>query len=171
MWKRVTLDPGTIPRFSIDRMKPTLTLIVFLLATPAAGQHPASDRAQHAMGFDQQRTTHHFLIERAGGTIEVTAKDSADVTSADQIRAHLRHIATAFANGDFSLPMFIHETDPPGVTVMKERREQMTFRFEETPRGGKVIIRTSDIRARDALHEFLRFQIREHRTGDPLNVK
>jgi hypothetical protein len=54
---------------------------------------------------------------------------------------------------------------------MKERREQMTFRFEETPRGGKVIIRMSDTRARDALHEFLRFQIREHRTGDPLNVK
>jgi hypothetical protein len=72
---------------------------------------------------------------------------------------------------DFSLPVFIHETEPPGVTVMKARRAEMTFRFEELPTGGKVVIRTNDAQALGALHEFLRFQIREHRTGDPMEVR
>jgi hypothetical protein len=142
-----------------------------LLAAPVTLQHTSMhDRGRHAMGFDQPRTTHHFRLEREGGTIEVTAKDRADRTSIDQIRAHLRHVADAFGKGDFSLPMFVHDTLPPGVNVMKERRGSITYRFVELPDGGQVVIRTADADARQALHEFLRFQIREHKTGDPLEI-
>ena len=120
------------------------------------------------MGFDQHRTTHHFLIDADGGTIQVTAKNAADAESERQIRAHLQHVAKAFAEGDFSLPLFIHETEPPGSAIMKERRSMLSFTFERMPAGGKVVIRTSDPQALAALHDFLRFQIREHKTGDPL---
>ena len=150
-------------------MTKTLLLVALALASPTAAQHqhPTShDRANQGMGFDQQKTTHHFLLQEAGGTIEVTAKDAGDKASTDQIRLHLRHIASAFAAGDFSLPMFIHDTTPPGVAVMKARREQMTVRYEDIGRGGKVVIQTADPAARDAVYEFLRFQIREHKTGD-----
>ena len=149
----------------------TLLLIALALANPPAAQHqhpPSHDRANQGMGFDQQKTTHHFLLQKTGGTIEVTAKEAGDAASTDQIRMHLRHIASAFAAGDFSLPMFIHDTTPPGVDVMKTRREQMTFRYEDVDQGGKVVIQTADPAARDALYEFLRYQIREHKTGDPL---
>lgn len=132
---------------------------------------PALPHAQHGMGFDQQRTTHHFILERAGGTIEVTAHDRADRTTTQQVRAHLRHIAVAFAAGDFNLPMLIHDKEPPGVAEMKARREHIVYRFEDIPSGGKVVIRTSDAKSLDALYEFLRFQIREHRTGDPLEPR
>ena len=155
-------------------MTKTLLLLALALATPPAAQHqhPTShDRANQGMGFDQQKTTHHFLLQKTGGTIEVTAKDAGDKASTDQIRMHLRHIASAFAAGDFSLPMFIHDTTPPGVDVMKARREQMTVRYEEIGQGGKVVIQTADPAARDAVYEFLRFQIREHKTGDPLTPR
>jgi hypothetical protein len=33
--------------------------------------------------------------------------------------------------------------------------------------GGRVRIHTSNARAVQAIHEFLRFQITEHQTGDP----
>ena len=99
------------------------------------------------MGFDQQKTTHHFLIEKTGGTIEVTAKDVNDTASTDEIRTHLRHIASMFADGDFSVPMFVHDTAPPGSGVMKARRAQMTFRYVEIGRGGKVVILTEDTAA------------------------
>ena len=110
-----------------------LTLLFSLsFAAAAQHQHPSSaDRANQGMGFDQDKTTHHFLLQAAGGVIEVTAKDATDTASVDRIRMHLRHIASAFADGDFSLPMFIHDTDPPGVTMMKDRRAQMTFRYED----------------------------------------
>jgi hypothetical protein len=157
----------------MDLMTQTLLLISLALAiAPAQHQHAAShDRANQGMGFDQQKTTHHFLLQKTGGTIEVTAKDAGDTASTDQIRVHLRHIASAFAAGGFSLPMFIHDANPPGppgVDVMKARREQITFRYEDVGKGGKIVIETNDPAARDALYEFLRFQIREHKTGDPL---
>ena len=157
----------------------TLTTTFLALAATAAlagqGAAPtpaqsADHRAEHAMGFDQQRTTHHFRIEADGGTIEVTAKDPSDKTSIDQIRMHLRHIAGAFADGDFSLPLFVHDTDPPGAAVMKDRRKTMTFSYAEMNAGGKVVIRTADAAAKQALYEFLRFQIREHKTGDPMDA-
>ena len=137
---------------------------LIVLALTMSGQH----HADQAMGFDQQRTTHHFRIEPTGGIIEVTAKDAADQTSIDEIRMHLQHIAIAFGNGDFALPMLVHDTKPPGVDTMKARRAMMTFTFEQLSTGGRVVIRTTDERARQALHEFLRFQIREHHTGDPI---
>ena len=37
-------------------------------------------------------------------------------------------------------------------------------------RGGRVRLRTSNPEALAAIHEFLRFQIEEHRTGDPVEV-
>ena len=50
-------------------------------------------------------------------------------------------------------------------------RAAMTFAYERLPRGGKVVVRTADPDALAALHDFLRFQIREHKTGDPLSPK
>jgi len=147
-----------------------LAVVAAVLTTPIQDHHQAqaTDRARHGMGFDQHRTTHHFLIDADGGTIQVTAKDAGDAESERRIRAHLQHIAKAFAEGDFSLPLFIHETEPPGTAIMKERRSMLSFTFERMPAGGKVVIRTSDPPALAALHDFLRFQIREHKTGDPL---
>ena len=37
--------------------------------------------------------------------------------------------------------MFVHDTEPaklPGVTVMKARRAEMTFRYEDIGAGGKI---------------------------------
>jgi hypothetical protein len=144
----------------------TPVAIVISLVSPIQ-DHP-HDRARRGMGFDQQRTTHHFLIETNGGTIQVTAKDPQDRESEGQIRAHLQHIAHAFGTGDFSLPFFIHDTEPPGTAVMKEKRSALTFQFEPIRAGAKVVVRTPDPQALAALHDFLRFQIREHKTGDPL---
>ena len=123
-------------------------------------------RGDQAMGFSQSKTAHHFLLHRDGGAIEVAASDPADQASRDQIRQHLAHIAHAFAEGNFDIPMFIHAQTPPGVAVMKRLRAEIKYEFEETERGARVLIRTSNPEALAAIHEFLRFQIEEHRTGD-----
>ena len=54
---------------------------------------------------------------------------------------------------------------------MQERKNALAFRYEDLPGGGRVRITTSDANATNAVHEFLRYQIREHATGDPLTVK
>jgi hypothetical protein len=71
-----------------------------------------------------------------------------------------------FAAGDFEAPLLIHAETPPGVAVMKRLRGQIRYEFEPTERGGRVRIRTENSEALVAIHEFLRYQIRDHRTGD-----
>ena len=137
-----------------------------------ASQHQA-DVEKHgdlAMGFRHDKTTHHFRLDAAGGAIEVTANDGKDAENIQAIRSHLKHIIMMFSQGDFSAPMFIHDQVPPGVPVMKEKRAEISYSFEELAAGGKVRIRTTDPDSIKAIHEFLRFQITDHQTGDSPGV-
>lgn len=124
------------------------------------------------MGFDQEKTTHHFILTKDGGRIQVTANDPNDAESIARIREHLQHIAVVFAKGDFTLPSLIHDTKAvPGVEGMKKNSDALTFTFEPIDRGGHVRIAGRSPEAVAAVHEFLRFQITDHKTGDPLVAK
>jgi hypothetical protein len=54
---------------------------------------------------------------------------------------------------------------------MKRLRKNIQYAFEETPDGGRVVISSANKEAVEAIHRFLRFQIEEHKTGDPLDVR
>jgi hypothetical protein len=123
-------------------------------------------RGDQKMGFSQEKTTHHFLLYKDGGAIDVAVTDAADTESRAQIRAHLAHIAGMFSAGNFEAPMFIHDTIPPGVATMTRLHDQIEYRYEETPEGARIRIRTQNAPAVDAIHAFLLFQIADHRTGD-----
>jgi len=127
-------------------------------------------RGDHVMGFDHTKTTHHFRLQESGGSIEVTANTSDDIESSAQIKMHLKHIAAMFAEGNFNAPILIHDQTPPGVPVMKELKDEIKYTFEEIDRGAAVRISTKNPTALKAIHDFLRFQIKEHKTGNSLNV-
>jgi hypothetical protein len=129
-----------------------------------------NERGDQGMGFSQEKTTHHFYLTNTGGIIQVEGNNQEDTASRDQIRQHLRHIAMMFAEGDFDIPMFIHDQAPPGVPEMKQLKAALSYRYEETEKGGRVIISSDNPQAVSAIQSFLRFQIREHGTGDPLKV-
>lgn len=133
----------------------------------ADAHHAAVEKhGDQAMGFPHDKTTHHFRLTRDGGTIEVTANDPSDKTNTAAVRSHLSHIADLFAEGDFSAPMFIHDGVPPGVTTMQLMKEVIHYECEESSSGGRVRIVSKDPVAVAAIHDFLRFQISEHQTGD-----
>ena len=125
-------------------------------------------RGASAMGFDQDKSTHHFRLDRTGGAIEVVANDLADEASQRQIRAHLQSIAREFAAGDFGKPLATHAEAPPGTRAMTQQRRALAFAYEAFPGGGRVRITASNAKAVAAVHQFLRYQIREHKTGDPV---
>ena len=128
-------------------------------------------RGDNHMGFDHLKTTHHFLLAKDGGAIQVEANDAKDSDSRDQIRSHLRHITMMFSEGNFEVPMLIHEKTPPGSEVMTKLKEEISYEYKETDRGALIKISTRNAEALAAIHDFLRFQIKEHMTGDPLEVK
>ena len=150
-------------------------LVLCLVATRLEAQdhHAALDtRGAAVMGFDQHHTAHHFSLFTDGGAIEVRVKDASDARNRDAIRSHLPHIARMFAEGNFAAPMLVHDAaDVPGTKALAAHKAHITYRFVETPTGGRVDIVTSDPAALAAVHDFLRFQITDHKTGDPLTVR
>lgn len=139
---------------------------------PHAAHHAEVDkRGDKVMGFSHEKTTHHFRLYKDGGAIEVTANDAADVESRGQIRGHLPHIAQMFSAGNFRAPMLVHAQVPPGVETLKKRVGKVDYTYSEMERGGRVRITTADPEALAAVHEFLRFQIADHRTGDTTEVR
>jgi len=168
-----------------------LALLLSLFASPVFAQEAKPDDAmkdcpmhdQHAahhatvekngdqaMGFPHDKTTHHFRVSSDGGSIEVTVNDSNDKANLDAIRSHLSHIATMFSNGDFSTPMFIHDGIPPGVTTMKLMKSAIRYTYEEMPSGGRIQLRSDDRIGVASIHDYLRFQITDHQTGDRTEV-
>jgi hypothetical protein len=174
----------------INRRSIVASSLMFLsTAAPRAEQHPPmpagmthgehlaqmqkdealKKRGAVAMGFDQDSSTHHFLLSADGGAIEVSVNEASDTTNRDAIRSHLKEIAVEFTHGDFAKPLATHGEVPPGVKTMQQRLRLITFRYEDVVDGGRVRIQTADRKAKIAVQEFLRYQIREHSTGDPLS--
>jgi len=160
------------------QLVPLVSLLSFLVTMPTgvAGRqdhHASADRrSARVMGFDQERTTHHFLVFTDGGAIDIGVKDPLDVADRDAIRSHLPHIAAMFADGDFNAPMLVHDSAiVPGTTVMAARKDTIRYQYVETANGGRVDIVTNDPEALAAVHAFLRFQIAEHKTGDQTAVR
>lgn len=156
----------------------TQTFLIYatlFLCAASAQEHQDPHRAMHergarVMGFDQEKTTHHFFMYSDGGAIDVSANAKEDTESRDAIHSHLPHVAVMFGDGDFSAPVLVHAQDPPGARVLAERKDHIRYTYVETPGGGKVDIVTHDEKALEALHAFLRFQITDHQTGDTLEV-
>ena len=128
-------------------------------------------RGDKTMGFSHLKTTHRFRLFEDGGAIEVEVNDAADADSRAKIQKHLNKIAERFAAGDFAMPMAIHDQTPPGVAVMTNLKADIAYKYEDTERGGRVRIITRNSDAIVAVHEFLRFQIQDHKTGDSLEVE
>ena len=127
-------------------------------------------RGDEVMGFSHEKSSHHFRLYPDGGAIEAEAKDAKDTASRDEIRSHFGHIAKLFAEGDFSAPMLIHAQNPPGTDGMKRLRNAIEYKLESTEKGARIRITTRDAEALRAVHEFLRFQIADHQTGDSTEV-
>ena len=146
----------------------------------AQEQHQHSDSMHHdavnargekAMGFSQTATTHHFKLLPEGGYIQVQAKSPEDAVNREHIRLHLQEQAKRFAAGDFSLSEQTHDRVLPGTPQMGKLQSAITYKYEEIERGARLRITSKDSAAVTAIHDFLKFQIRDHQTGDPTSVK
>jgi Fe2+ or Zn2+ uptake regulation protein len=151
-------------------MKISVLAVILVGALPVLGQHDHSAemnaRGAQVMGFSQEKTTHHFVLTFDGGVIDVRANDVKDIASRDEIRMHFQHIAHSFAAGDFTDPMLVHATKVPGTAAMEQLKDALHWNVVETQGGAKMVVTADNKPALDALHEFLKFQIEDHHTGD-----
>lgn len=152
------------------------TALVLLCALGlAAGQqdHKASvnEHGDKVMGFSHENTTHHFVLTADGGLIEARANDIKDTASLDQIRGHFQHIVHMFADGNFNAPMLVHSQNVPGTATMTRLKADLHWNVQDLPRGARITITADNQEALEAVHDFLRFQIADHGTGDCTAVR
>jgi hypothetical protein len=148
-----------------------LSCLAFAQESEHMHHHDAMNaRGEKAMGFSQTASTHHFTLLPDGGFVQVQANDAKDAASRDQIRAHLQQQANRFSAGDFTAPEITHDVVPPGVSIMQEMKSFITYKYEPTERGGRLRIVSKDPTAISAIHDFLKFQIKDHQTGDATKV-
>jgi hypothetical protein len=154
--------------------------LVLLSSCLVYGQHDTEAQDQQAqdhnnmvnehydkvMGFSHEKTTHHFVLTQDGGLIEVRVNDLKDAASLDQTRSHFQHIVRMFADGNFNAPMLVHSQDVPGTAIMTRHKTDLHWELQEIPRGARITITSDNTEALDAVHDFLRFQIADHQTGD-----
>jgi len=80
----------------------------------AGAHHAAVERhGDEAMGFPHDKTTHHFRLEKDGGTIEVTANDPKDAADIEAIRTHRRISPRFSARATSPFPCLCTTASPP----------------------------------------------------------
>jgi hypothetical protein len=117
-----------------------------------------------AMGVDQYTSTHTFEPLPDGGRITLR-RDAVDPAGVAQIRTHMTEIAAAFRRGDFNLPGFVHDRPVPGTAIMAARQSHISYVADTVPQGGSLRIHSADSVAVSAIHQFLAFQRRDHRSS------
>jgi hypothetical protein len=152
----------------------TITGAMFMVcvAVGAVGAQTAVDkRGDQVMGFSHQKSQHHFRLAPDGGRIEVVATSASDETTIAAIRSHLKDVAVLFEKGEFGQSREIHGRELPGIALMREQRDKIAYAYEDMAQGGRVTMKSSDATVLKAIHEFMRAQIADHRTGDPTTVE
>gem|GEM_PF-956892 len=142
-----------------------------LHADGSAGHGREVDGRHDTFGMPHGASTHSFRLFADGGAIELRANRADDQEAIANIRQHLEQVAGQFRTADFSTPAFVHGTSPAGVSEMARLRSDIAYRYESLPAGGRIRITASSAPALAAVHDFLRFQVTEHRTANTGKVE
>jgi hypothetical protein len=156
-----TMDPATCPMHE-EHMKAAKAVV-----PNGDAKHGAGVDARHdSLVASHETTRHSFRLFRDGGAIELRATDQADQPTIDGVRVHLKDIAAQFKKNDFSTPAFVHGREPAGVAGMKRLHDAIRFRYETVDGGGRIRMTTANDDALASIHDFLKFQVVEHRTSN-----
>ena len=152
-------------------------MIVMALAICAAGQSapppqayvdPALlSRVTKVSGFDSDRVHRHFYLLKNGGAVEITAKDPNDQGTAKAIQAFLKKECDFWAKGNFDMISNMYGKVPDGAPMMKKLRDDVTFAAVPEENGAVLRMLTVNPQAKIAIHDYLKFQIDQLKTGDP----
>jgi DNA-binding transcriptional regulator GbsR (MarR family) len=120
------------------------------------------ERGDIAMGFNQNKITHHFVATPDGGKIIITALNGSDKRTIDEIKNHTMDIQKEFSEGNFTKPFFIHAQEVPRTKVMSEKKDLIKYNIRNLNNGSSLQLTTNDKELIDSIMQFMEFQAREH---------
>lgn len=149
-----------------------LALLTLALVGQTAPPRPFVDpallsRISRVAGFESERVNRHFYVLKNGGVTEVTVKDPADEATLKAIQTHLKKEAELYAKGNFENITAMYGKAPDSVVMMKKFRDEITYAMVPEENGAVIRMFTVNPQAKAAIHEYLKFQIDQLKTGDP----
>lgn len=150
-----------------------ITLALFALTVVVYAQSPAGDadqevnsRLSHALGVSLDKVTVHFYLVKNGGVIEFAAKDPNDSASIAAIQKYLQNQKDLWEKGKESAVTEVHAKPPESASTMRKLRNEITFYMAKTDNGAVLRMFSINEQAKNAIQDYLRFEITEHKTGD-----
>jgi hypothetical protein len=124
-------------------------------------QAEVARRGRPVMGFDLDRTRHHFAPTANGGVLTVTSRDG-DAAQVRRVRSHLNYQAKAFQRGDWANPVQIHGAEMPGLSALMAARGNLKIQYRTVVRGGRITFVSKSRDVTSALHRWFDAQNRDH---------
>ena len=116
--------------------------VVLVLGTGAgAAQEPGP-------AFNLPETTNHIQLNRSGGVLVATAANPEDPMNVYAVQSRMAQVAMT------------------GLPELKPLGNNVKYFFESTADGAQILIQTANPKALNAVHDFLRLQIKALETGD-----
>jgi hypothetical protein len=141
------------------------------MASVQAPRAEALSRNSQLLGFDLNKTNQHFYLYKNGGAIDISAKNIDDVGSIAAVRRFLEKQEKAFAAGDIELQKQVYAELPPSLLIIRKLKNEISFSYTSTDEGGALRMFTINNKARDAIHEYLKHEIKANQTDDPVTVQ
>ncbi len=148
-------------------------ILVSLAAAQALAGSSAPEmnsRFGKVLGTDVEKISQHYYLVKNGGVIELTAKDPSDAGSVKAIQKYLDMQKDLFEKGKNETEVEVHGKVPDGSLALKKLRNDITFYTSKTEDGAVLRMFTTNDQAKQAVYEFIKFQIGEHQTGDALTA-
>ena len=157
------------------RVSPVFFLLLALTSaawsqSPALTDNDLDARFSKALGTDADKIVQHYYLMKNGGVIEFTVKDPTDNASIAVIQKYLEAQRDLFEKGKTDADADVHGKVPDGLPRLKKLRNEITFFAVKSEHGAVLRMFTVNEQAREAIQEFMKFEINEHKTGDPLVV-
>lgn len=127
-------------------------------------------RFSRVLGVDVNKVAQHYYLVKNGGVIELSAKDANDTATIAAIRKYLDSQKDLFEKGKNDTDAEVHGKVPDGLAAIKKFRNEINFFTAKTDNGAVLRMFTVNDQARQAIHDYLKFQIAEHKTGDSPTV-
>ena len=157
-----------------NAMGRTLTiLITFLALTSAAvAQAPADSdqevpaRFARALGVSLDKVVVHFYLVKNGGVVELAAKDPNDNTTIAALQKYLQNQKDLWEKGKEAAVSEVHSKPPECANIMRKLRNDITFYAAKTDAGGVLRMFSINEQAKNAIQDYFKYEIAEHKTGD-----
>lgn len=144
--------------------------LLLLLVAPLFGQQPNPE----PIHYDRHRVVHHFYLYPDGGMMTLAVTDPVDAETRKAVRAYVQRVSQLMVFGNLERMREQFGQGMPGLDRIAEargRKATITVRSSTPDEGSHIIFSTADPGALQGLHEFLRFQIDDLKTGDSQEVR